>query len=554
MGAMESTLPKPPASQRVWWNQTAVAVVLMGLVFAMVLGIRWRMLGFPLERDEGEYAYMGRLILRGGTPYGEAANMKWPGTWLAYAAIMAVFGQTTTGIHLGLLGVSVITSALVFILGRRICGPVGGAVAAGVHAVMALGPSVLGLAAHANHFVVLCALGGFVVLTGRDRPGVTRLFAAGLLFGLAGLMKQAGALFGLLAFAGLLWREVGRVRSTAGWSGSVLRMVSLGLGGLTPLVVAALWIWKRGAWDSFWWWTVVYAKAYASQITPAEGLELFKEGMRALFQAAPWLWVAAAGGAVGMFFRAALRAWRWALFAFALFSLAAVCPGLLFRPHYFLLALPAVALLAGVGVAEAGAWLRARWPRWSVAWLPVVLIAGGAAHALWRERAIFFQLTPTEACRAVYRGNPFPESMELARYLREHTAPDARLAILGSEPQIFFYADRRSATPFLYVYPLMERQPYAAAMQREFAQRIEAADPDYLLFVGVDTSWLRVPESEPAIFDWFAGYQRGFQLVGLVDLYPDRPGEFRWFDGPAQQGPQSPWWVLVLRNNRLAPR
>jgi len=29
--------------------------------------------------------------------------MKWPGTYVAYAVIMAVFGETAAGIHLGLL-------------------------------------------------------------------------------------------------------------------------------------------------------------------------------------------------------------------------------------------------------------------------------------------------------------------------------------------------------------------------------------------------------------------------------------------------------------------
>ena len=553
MNRMDSPLPTSSALPRAWWNHPAVAVVLMGLLVVVVLGIRWRLREFPLERDEGEYAYMGRLILEGGAPYGEAANMKWPGTWLAYAGIMAVCGQTTAGIHLGLLGVSLVTSLLVFVLGRRLCGTVGGAVAAGTHAVLALGTPVLGFAAHANHFVVVCALGGFVVLTGRDRPGLARVFVAGLLFGLAGLMKQAGVLFGLLAFGGLLWCEVKRAREAAGWSGAVLRLAALGLGGLAPLGATALWIWKLGTWDSFWWWSVVYAKEYASLLTPKEGLAWFEKGMRALLNGAPWLWGAAACGAVGLFFRPALRAWRWGLVGFALVSFAAVCPGLFFRPHYFLLLLPAVALLAGVAVAEAADRLRERWPRWPVALLPLVLIMGGAFHAMWRERAVFFRLTPEQACRATYGYNLFPESMEIARYLRDHTAPDARLAILGSEPQILFYAHRRAATPYLYVYPLMEPQPLAIAMQQEFTQRIEAVDPDYVLMVGIEESWIRWPDSHMEIFTWLTGYLRRFHVVGLVDLHTDRPGDFRWFDGPTQDQPRSKWWVMVLRNNRLAP-
>ena len=69
-------------------------LVLAVSVFGLVLAIRIRLLGIPLERDEGEYAYAGQLMLQGIPPYELAYNMKFPGTYAAYAAIMSVFGQT----------------------------------------------------------------------------------------------------------------------------------------------------------------------------------------------------------------------------------------------------------------------------------------------------------------------------------------------------------------------------------------------------------------------------------------------------------------------------
>src|ERR1700688_1285703 len=95
-----------------WWFMVVVLVI--------VAVARLRLLDFPLERDEGEYAYAGQLILQGVPPYQECYNMKWPGTYVAYAAIMALFGQTPAGIHLGLLFVSLATAWLVFWIGWRI--------------------------------------------------------------------------------------------------------------------------------------------------------------------------------------------------------------------------------------------------------------------------------------------------------------------------------------------------------------------------------------------------------------------------------------------------
>src|SRR2546430_16590114 len=54
----------------------------------------------------------------------------------------------------------------------------------------------------------------------------------------------------------------------------------------------------------------------------------------------------------------------------------------------------------------------------------------------------------------MYGFNPFPESVALARLLRDHSTPDDRIFIFGSEPQILFYAGRRSASRYVFLYPL----------------------------------------------------------------------------------------------------
>src|SRR5437868_2485259 len=138
--------------------------ILFLFVVCLVIAIRIRLLGVPLERDEGEYAYAGQLMLQGIPPYKLAYNMKFPGTYAAYAVIMAIFGQSAIGIHTGLLLLNVGTTALVFLLGRRLINPTAGAIAGASYAVLSSSPSVLGFAAHATHFVVPLAIAGVIVL------------------------------------------------------------------------------------------------------------------------------------------------------------------------------------------------------------------------------------------------------------------------------------------------------------------------------------------------------------------------------------------------------
>src|SRR6184192_2407111 len=96
------------------------AWVLVGLAVLLVLAVRFRLRDMPLERDEGEYAYAGQLMLQGVPPYREAYNMKLPGTYAAYAVIMAIFTQSPTGIHLGLMLANVLSISMIFLLGRRL--------------------------------------------------------------------------------------------------------------------------------------------------------------------------------------------------------------------------------------------------------------------------------------------------------------------------------------------------------------------------------------------------------------------------------------------------
>ena len=161
-------------------------IVSLLLLLTVVTAIRIRLLDMPLERDEGEYAYAGQLLLQGVSPYQAAYNvtLKLPGTCVAYALILAVFGQTAAALHAGVILINLASAGLVFVLARRICGDAAGVVAAGTYALLSIVPETVGLAAHATHFVMLPALAGIVRLQNLDdHTPPSRIFFAGLLIG-----------------------------------------------------------------------------------------------------------------------------------------------------------------------------------------------------------------------------------------------------------------------------------------------------------------------------------------------------------------------------------
>src|SRR5215467_2632490 len=118
-----------------------LAVLFLVIVFFGL--VRYRLRDMPLERDEGEYALSGQLMLQGIPPYKLAYNMKLPGTYAAYAAIMAIFGQTPAGIHLGFLFVNAATTLLMYILGGRLFGRLAAVVTSTSYALLSTNPSIL---------------------------------------------------------------------------------------------------------------------------------------------------------------------------------------------------------------------------------------------------------------------------------------------------------------------------------------------------------------------------------------------------------------------------
>ena len=127
-------------------------------------------------------------------------------------------------------------------------------------------------------------------------------------------------------------------------------------------------------------------------------------------------------------------------------------------------------------------------------------------------------MEPEEIGRMIYQGNPFAESEEVANYIKEHSKPTDKIAILGSEPQILFYSDRRSATGYLYTYSLMENQPYNKIMQDEMISEIEKEKPKFIIFCRVAFSWLARTESPKKIFEWADKYFVNYNLVGITDI------------------------------------
>jgi hypothetical protein len=506
------------------WNSRkfwSAAVILLTLTAVFV---RVRLLSMPLERDEGEFAYAGQLLLQGVPPYSLALNIKLPGTNDTYAAMMAAFGQTATGIHFGFLMVNLGTLSLLFYLARRMLPWAGVLVCCATYVLISLSPAVLGLEGHATHLVVFAALGGWCWLVrARENGRAAEVFLAGLFFGIAFLCKQPGLFFGLMGLTILVRDAI--LDKSAAWLLRLLKLALFSLGLILPLALTCLSVWRAGTFDRFWFWTFTFARVHGQMMPCAYSLHrlcaFFSNG------AERWFFIVGSAGLVSLWMKPDLADRRFILTICYFFSWCAVATGLYFMRHYFLLLLPVTSLLLGLLVASlAELPYTVRLRRLSV--VAPALFVGAIAWVTWENRAVWFEMPPDTACMSIYAGDPFVECARVAQYIREHSSPNDRIEVVGSEPEVYFYAQRRSVSGYIYMYDLVAEQPYASAMQKEFIHDVESARPEFLVLVNNGTSWTTWPNGDRTIFYWTRQYPPQFyDLAGIVAMYPSYT-EYLW--------------------------
>jgi hypothetical protein len=513
------------------------------LILAFVAVVRIHLLAVPLERDEGEYAYAGQLMLEGVPPYRLAYNMKMPGIYAAYALIMAVFGQSPVGIHLGFMLVNFAATVLLYFVGRRYLGVAGAVAASAAYALMSTCLHLFGFTAHATHFVVLAALGAtLVLLRALEGGGWAGFFWSGTLFGVAFLMKQPGGAFALFGGAMLLW--TGWRAQPADWQKQGLRLAIYGAGVAAPIVLTGLILWRAGVWDKFWWWTVTYARVHATALSWQAG----KTRLANFFTDWNWdglFWVLALAGLSCALMRKGRADEKFFFLSLSFFSFLALVPTLQFTNHYFVMMLPVVSLLSARLFTEAEAWLAAG-PLASVHGAPWILFGLVWAGVAWSNRASFFQWTPQDFTARMFYRNDFQVYPEIGDYLRRHTPPSATIAVLGSEPELPFYAHRRSVTGYLYTYDLVQEQPFRARMAKEMISEVEQGRADYVIYVNTFYSWLPSP---PRYFEemrsWFMQYtQREYVPYGVVTFAPH---QFVWGPDCLQEVPLKYRFVVIFQ-------
>ena len=523
--------------------------ITIAIIFLLIIKIRF--LHIPLERDEGEYAYIAQLILNGHSPW-EVFSYKIPGVAFIYSLFMFCFGQNIFAIKLSLLIFNLGACFFLFLIIKKTFGNFHAAVTILFFSVFITSASMLCFAAHATHYVLFFITGAlWFYIIAAEKIENKYFMLSGLFFGSAILMKQHAIFFIPVIFfiPSLLTHKFYPAYIFKYFS----QHLSFASGILFPLIMTGVFAWLKNDFLNFYKWTFVYSLDYASFIGLNWGWINLKTSFLHMFVEFNILWILALSGLSYLFLNRKFSLHqKLFLLAFLLLSFISVTPGYYFRRHYFILLLPAVSIFIAMSIDFTDLLFKERISSTllnNYKYLFFILVFG---FILVQNGDYLFIDNTNQICRKIYQGNPFVESIPIAEYIKNNTSKTDKIAILGSEPQILFYADRNSATSFIYAYHLVSGSKYDIQFQRQAIKEIEGEKPKYFILVNSSTSWLVQSTAHQAIlatFDWINDYlSQNYTLTGLVDYFKDN-SVIKFDQEIGNYTPMSSVHILIFKRN-----
>jgi hypothetical protein len=456
-------------------GQIAAAILAVLIVY---IALRLPGIGVPLDRDEGAFGYMGQLIRSGGVPYCDGLDHKPPVAFLINALMLSFVPPTEAGDHLFLLLYNLLTLVCVFYLGKTCFDSLSvGLWCALSYAVFSASPAIQGFTASTEMWMLLPISASLLLAVVGVRKGrLGHLLASGAAGAIACWTKQTAVTSVLFVFLYVGIRSFRQGHAPAARVSVPVKALAAWLAGFVvcsaPIIVYFL---AQGVFEDFVYWNFLHGMEYAGGSPAGDVLDTLLSRVSDMVKGD--FLVLGAGVIAAAWDLTEKRSQAWFTLGFLAFSFLGAVPGFGF-PHYFAQLAPAVAVAGGYGVATLLASLRQS--RWSI---PAAVVSGLLIVfvPIVRNSRYFLEPDPRAISRAYFGYNPFPESRKLADYLASQTAPSDGIFIMGSEPQILFYAERRSPSAFVMLYPLTSSYRRYMEFQDRAWNEIQQSPPRFIL-------------------------------------------------------------------------
>jgi hypothetical protein len=285
-------------------NSHPVSCLKQCLVFLAVIIIyivlHSNLIGIPLNRDEGGFAYLGQLISHGGKLYVDGCDLKPPGIFFVYSFLSFLVPFTPEGLHWGLTIYNLGTLVSLVCIAAIICGRFCALWTALIYSVISTSPSVYGFSGSAEMYMLLpITLGFLCAILAIDRKNPALSFLSGVLVCIAFWIKPSAIVFLIFLFFYILV-EPDRNSNNA-HSGSLRqvilkirfakRLIWFVLGASTVSAVVCVYFVWMNTWQEFVYWSFQHPYEYSAEVFRLDFiLERMREQSISLISSWPGLW------------------------------------------------------------------------------------------------------------------------------------------------------------------------------------------------------------------------------------------------------------------------
>ena len=473
-----------------------LVLLLAALVVTWVL--RMNFWSQPFEMDEGAYGYMGWGMLNGLVPYKDMYDQKPPGIFVLNSLVFLLFEPTALNVKIFATIYSLGTVLAVFMVTRKLAGREEGCLAALLYGIFSCGPHIQGGGVNSEVFMVLpYTLAAYFLLKLAETGSRRNYLYFGFWTSLACTIKQV-ALVNFLWLSIYLLIRIWQRRQLD----TVPRVLTDGLlvvlGAVIPWVPFLLYFYVKDALGYFYFWQVSFNFQYMAQGPQGlPHLSLFGVRMISVLSENGFLWLAAVTGIVCRWpiIRRKVETsedeteqrqqMAWILMAlWPIFSFIGVTLGKRFFPHYFIQLIPSLAVLGGAGLMDLIRKVRGRgidFLRRPAGFGLVVVFALAFVSFVMADAPYYLKYNGMQISLRQYNTPLFSVTRYIGKYLKARTEPSDLIYVWRVNPEINFYALRKSPTPYL-IHSIMSynlpRDP-----QEEVMASLHRSPPKYIVLM-----------------------------------------------------------------------
>jgi len=495
----------------------------------------------PMQRDQGVYAACGSILLHGGAPYTDCWDTKGPLTHYTYALAQLLFGINLSGPVILSTFLTALTGLVLWRIARLWFGEHLAWVTGLLYTLLVVSiPFDMNAQSEgfANLFI---ALGVWGLMRGLERDSPKWLWLAGIAFALAVAYKYTIVLpVGVVALVAILTIPNFKRVSTR----DVKRVFHVTLGFLFAFLFFIVYLVARNAlnlaFEHLIFMLTEFPKVIVNPILllfPGESGPPWFYWQRTVlqFMRLPFIHIFGLLGCLIAIRQK--RSWAWLILLWLVAALASVYPQKVMTLYHWTLSLLPLALGVGSFLFELNSsTIARRFSAFTLLSIAYSLIVFNLVVRFYQDQWLVSAsyLTGQQTLQEFYNSQAIGDEIEVANYIHDRTAPDDLIWVWGNHSIIYYWADRRAPTRFIFNSPLMAvigPNDFQSRWKTEVLDALRQRPPTYLVITYFDRTWFDY-ENPVDEFKHIPGYQ------GFLDQYYRQEtfiGRFAIFR-------LTPWW------------